>query len=118
MSFEELGVIEPIIHALKEKGYNSPTPIQEQAIPAIISGRDVVACAQTGTGKTASFAIPMLQVLSKSAPQRGIRGLVITPTRELAIQVSENLTQYGKQLSVRSVLVYGGVSQVPQVQKI
>jgi ATP-dependent RNA helicase RhlE len=118
MLFEELGIIEPIIHALREKGYTNPTPIQQQAIPAIISGRDVLACAQTGTGKTASFAIPLLQKFSERSNKRGIRGLVLTPTRELAIQVSENFTQYGKQLPVRSVVIYGGVPQGAQVQKI
>jgi ATP-dependent RNA helicase RhlE len=118
MLFEEIGVIEPIVRALREKGYNTPTPIQEQAIPAIISGRDVVACAQTGTGKTASFAIPLLQKLSERGGKRSIRGLVLTPTRELAIQVSDNLIQYGKQLPIRSVLVYGGVPQSSQVRNI
>lgn len=118
MLFEELGIITPILHALREKNYLTPTPIQQQAIPAIISGRDVVACAQTGTGKTASFSIPLLQKLSEKSNKRGIRGLVLTPTRELAIQVSENFVQYGKQLPIRSVLVYGGVPQGMQVQKI
>ncbi len=118
MLFNEIGVIEPITRALREKGYHSPTPIQQQAIPAIISGRDVVACAQTGTGKTASFAIPLLQKLSEGTNKKNIRGLVLTPTRELAIQVSENLIQYGKQLPIRSVLVYGGVPQTMQVKKI
>jgi ATP-dependent RNA helicase RhlE len=118
MLFEEIGVIEPIVRALREKGYHTPTPIQQQAIPAIISGRDVVACAQTGTGKTASFAIPLLQKLSERSSKRSIRGLVLTPTRELAIQVSDNLIQYGKQLPIRSVLVYGGVPQGTQVKKI
>lgn len=118
MSFKDLGIIEPIIYSLNAKGYTTPTPIQQQAIPAIISGRDVVACAQTGTGKTASFAIPLLQKLATQSSQKTIRGLVLTPTRELAIQVAENLTQYGRQLSIRNVLVYGGVPQGSQVQKI
>jgi ATP-dependent RNA helicase RhlE len=116
MLFNELGIIEPILLALREKGYNNPTPIQQQAIPAILSGRDVIACAQTGTGKTASFSIPLLQNLSQQNKKGGIRGLVLTPTRELAIQVSDNITRYGKKLSLRSVLLYGGVPQSKQVQ--
>lgn len=118
MSFQQLHVSAPIAAALHEKGYTHPTPIQQQAIPAILSGSDVLASAQTGTGKTASFSIPLLQRLSEKKGSRAIRGLVLTPTRELAIQVSENLTQYGKNLSLKSVLVYGGVSQVNQVNQI
>ncbi len=118
MSFENLQIINPILDAVRAKGYNQPTPIQEKAIPAILSGRDVVACAQTGTGKTASFSIPMLQRLSEARKSRGVRGLILTPTRELAIQVSENLGLYGKNLRIRHTLVYGGVSQVHQVRQI
>jgi ATP-dependent RNA helicase RhlE len=119
MSFENLSVIRPILDALKKKGYGQPTPIQEQAIPAILSGRDVLACAQTGTGKTASFCIPVLQRLSETKQsKKTIRGLILTPTRELAIQVSENLTQYGKNLNLSSTLIYGGVSQVNQVRQV
>lgn len=120
VSFEELNVSAPILEALHEKGYDRPTPIQQQAIPAILAGRDVLASAQTGTGKTASFSIPMLQRLSKQRPQEGrpIRGLILTPTRELAIQISENIVQYGKHLQLRSTLVYGGVSQVNQVREL
>jgi ATP-dependent RNA helicase RhlE len=118
MSFQKLSVSAPILAALHEKGYDHPTPIQQQAIPAILSGSDVLASAQTGTGKTASFAIPLLQKLSEQKGTRAIRGLVLTPTRELAIQVSENFVQYGKNLSIKSVLVYGGVSQFHQVNQI
>lgn len=118
MLFEELDIIEPILAALREKGYKNPTPIQQQAIPAILSGRDVVACAQTGTGKTASFSIPLLQRLSQSGRQGAIRALVLVPTRELAIQVSDNINKYGKRLSLRNVLLYGGVPQTQQVQNI
>jgi ATP-dependent RNA helicase RhlE len=118
MLFEELDIIEPILTALREKGYKTPTPIQQQAIPAILSGRDVVACAQTGTGKTASFSIPVLQKLSARNQRGAIRALVLVPTRELAIQVSENIAKYGKRLSVRSVLIYGGVPQTKQVQDL
>lgn len=118
MSFEKLQVSAPILKALAEKGYNHPTPIQEQAIPAILTGRDVLACAQTGTGKTASFCIPLIQKISEQERSGTISGLILTPTRELAMQVSENLVQYGKHLSIRSTLVYGGVSQVNQVKQI
>lgn len=118
MSFKKLEVSAPILAALEEKGYQHPTPIQEQAIPAILSGRDVLASAQTGTGKTASFSIPMLQKIAAAPRKQVIQGLILVPTRELAIQVAENMTQYGKHLTVRSVLVYGGVSQVNQVTQI
>ncbi|HTF19632.1 MAG TPA: DEAD/DEAH box helicase [Chryseolinea sp.] len=118
MSFQKFNISGPILDALQEKGYTQPTPIQQQAIPAILSGSDVLASAQTGTGKTASFSIPLLQILSEKKGTHGIRGLVLAPTRELAIQVSENLNQYGKNLSIRTVLVYGGVSQVSQVNQI
>jgi ATP-dependent RNA helicase RhlE len=118
MLFEELDIIEPILAALREKGYKNPTPIQQQAIPAILTGRDVVACAQTGTGKTASFSIPLLQKLSQSTRKAAVRALVLVPTRELAIQVSDNIDKYGKRLSVRSVLLYGGIPQTQQVQNI
>ncbi len=118
MSFQNLNVCTPILQALQKKGYTDPTPIQQQAIPAILSGRDVVATAQTGTGKTASFCIPLLQRLSAGKATKVVRGLVLTPTRELAIQVSENLTEYGRNLPVKSTLVYGGVSQVNQINHI
>lgn len=118
MSFQKLNICAPILDALQEKGYAHPTPIQEQAIPAILSGSDVLASADTGTGKTASFCIPLLQKLSQVKGAKGVRGLVLAPTRELAIQVSENLAKYGKHLSIKSALVYGGVSQVNQVNQI
>jgi ATP-dependent RNA helicase RhlE len=118
MLFEQLDIVEPILTALREKGYKNPTPIQQQAIPAIISGRDVVACAQTGTGKTASFSIPLLQRLSLRNQRGAIRALVLVPTRELAMQVFDNIEKYGKHLSVRSVLIFGGVPQTKQVQNI
>jgi len=118
MSFNSLNIVSPILEALRAKGYAQPTPIQQQAIPAILSGKDVLACAQTGTGKTASYCIPLLQRLSENQSSRAIRGLVLAPTRELAIQVSENLSLYGKNLSITNTLVYGGVSQVNQVKDI
>jgi ATP-dependent RNA helicase RhlE len=118
MSFNTLNIVAPILDALHAKGYTQPTPIQLQAIPAMLSGKDVLASAQTGTGKTASYSIPMLQLLAAKGPRRGIKGLVLAPTRELAVQVAENLTQYGKKLSITNTLVYGGVSQVNQVKDL
>lgn len=118
MSFKELNIVGPILEALNAKGYTNPTPIQQQAIPAILAGKDVLASAQTGTGKTAAYSIPILQRLSQTPGTRAIRGLILAPTRELAVQVSENLTQYGKKLSITNTLVYGGVSQVSQVRDI
>jgi ATP-dependent RNA helicase RhlE len=118
MSFNTLNIVAPILDALHAKGYTQPTPIQLQAIPAMLSGKDVLASAQTGTGKTASYSIPMLQLLAAKGSRRGIKGLVLAPTRELAVQVAENLTQYGKKLSITNTLVYGGVSQVNQVKDL
>jgi ATP-dependent RNA helicase RhlE len=100
--FEQLGIIEPILNALKAEGYTTPTPIQQQAIPVLLEGRDLLGCAQTGTGKTAAFAVPILQLLSEQAnPSRGIRALILTPTRELAIQIEESFVAYGKGLKLR-----------------
>ena len=119
MKFEELGLIRPILAALSEQGYQSPTPIQEQAIPAALAGRDVLGCARTGTGKTCAFGAPILQRLSQS-PKAGrpIRALILTPTRELAIQIQENLEAYSRHLHVKSVVIFGGVGQNPQVEAI
>ncbi|QHI72769.1 DEAD/DEAH box helicase [Aminipila terrae] len=118
MEFKELKVMHSIMKALDEEGYESPTPIQEQAIPPILNGQDLLGCAQTGTGKTAAFAIPTLQLLSQSKQQqlgkRKIRSLVITPTRELAIQIYENFCRYGKYTKLKSCVIFGGVSQKPQ----
>ncbi len=122
MLFTDLKIIEPILHALKEEGYTSPTPIQEKAIPYILQGRDLLGCAQTGTGKTAAFAIPMLQLLSKPHPfkpgERPIRALILTPTRELAIQIEESFKAYGSQLRLKHLVIFGGVSQVPQTNAL
>lgn len=123
MSFNELGLIEPILQALTAEGYTNPTPIQEQAIPIILSGRDLLGCAQTGTGKTAAFAIPMLQLLSdpKRQPTRGqtpIRALILTPTRELAIQIDESFGAYGHNLRLKHTVIFGGVSQHSQVNTL
>lgn len=122
MLFENLNVIEPILKALKTEGYTNPTPIQEQAIPVVLQGRDLLGCAQTGTGKTAAFAIPMLQILhGQKATQRGpkqIKALILTPTRELAIQIGESFLAYGEHTGLNHLVVFGGVSQVPQVNAL
>jgi ATP-dependent RNA helicase RhlE len=118
MKFENLNLIEPILRAVKTEGYTEPTPIQEQAIPVLLKGRDLIGCAQTGTGKTAAFAIPILQLLYgqplPTTGKRQIKALVITPTRELAIQISESFTAYGKHTGLRHTVIYGGVSQNAQ----
>jgi ATP-dependent RNA helicase RhlE len=120
--FSDLQIIEPILYALKEEGYSSPTPIQEKAIPFILSGKDLLGCAQTGTGKTAAFAIPVLQLLSKphayKIGEKPIRALILTPTRELAIQIEESFRAYGKQLRLKHLVIFGGVSQVPQTNAL
>lgn len=122
MNFSQLAVIEPVLKALADAGYTQPTPIQEKAIPVVLSRRDLLACAQTGTGKTAGFAIPVLQLLDADKKAgislQGIQVLVLTPTRELAIQVEESFRSYGKYMGFRSMTVFGGVSQVPQVQAL
>ena len=119
MTFEQLGLIEPILKALKTEGYTTPTPIQEQAIPVGLQGKDILGCAQTGTGKTAAFAIPMLQLLSKEKTSaKGYhytRGLILTPTRELAIQIDESFSAYGKHTGLRHEVIFGGVPQHSQV---
>lgn len=118
MSFENLGLIEPIQKALKAEGYITPTPIQEKAIPIVLQGRDLIGCAQTGTGKTAAFAIPIIQQLVQNrmveSGNRRIKALVVTPTRELAIQIGESFEAYGKNAGLRHTVVFGGVAQRPQ----
>lgn len=117
MTFENLNIIAPITQALKQKGYTEPTPIQEKVIPHFLKGTDVFGTAQTGTGKTAAFAIPILQNLSMSpisSHSGGIRALILAPTRELAIQISDSFSDYGKGLKLKHTVVYGGVSQNPQ----
>ncbi|MGA7837691.1 MAG: DEAD/DEAH box helicase [Ignavibacteriaceae bacterium] len=131
MSFENLKIIKPILNALTNEGYTVPTPIQQKAIPVILEGKDILGSAQTGTGKTAAFAIPILQILSgamntgksygnpsRSGNRKSIKALVITPTRELAVQVSESFTTYGKHTGLRNTVVYGGVSQKAQTDKL
>ncbi|WP_342330689.1 DEAD/DEAH box helicase [Pedobacter sp. FW305-3-2-15-E-R2A2] len=122
MLFEELNLIEPILKALQTEGYTQPTPIQEQSIPTILQGRDLLGCAQTGTGKTAAFAIPMLQLLSKphtnTKVHKAIKALVLTPTRELAIQIEESFKAYGKNLPIRHLVIFGGVGQKAQTDAL
>lgn len=122
MSFENLNLIEPILKALKSEGYTIPTPVQEQSIPIVLNGQDLLACAQTGTGKTAAFAIPILQLLHNTKTnQRGpkpIRALILTPTRELAIQIDESFASYGKHTGLTHLVVFGGVSQHAQTNAL
>lgn len=120
MTFKELNIIEPILKALSTEGYTNPTPIQEQSIPHVLAGRDLLGCAQTGTGKTAAFAIPVLQQLSKhNTPRhRKIKCLVLTPTRELAIQIGDNFSAYGRHLQLKHTVIFGGVPQGKQTQKL
>ncbi|MGC6173117.1 DEAD/DEAH box helicase [Lacrimispora sp. 38-1] len=122
MQFKDLNIMPDIIKALEKESYEIPTPIQEKAIPVILEGRDLLGCAQTGTGKTAAFAIPTLQLLSsEKAPRtakQNIRALVITPTRELALQIYESFNTYGQFTSLKSCVVFGGVSQKPQEEEL
>ena len=119
MDFQNLELIAPILVALKEEGYTTPTPIQAQAIPLVLQGRDLLGCAQTGTGKTAAFAIPILQLLyTKKTPTRGISTLILTPTRELAIQIGESFEAYGKHTKLKHTVIFGGVSQLHQTNAL
>jgi len=119
LNFEELGLIKPILDALKAQGYEQPTPIQEKAIPSILQKKDLLGSAQTGTGKTAAFAIPILQNLSeKDQRTNQIKALILTPTRELAIQIEENFQAYGKHLKLKSLVIFGGVKQHAQEQQL
>ena len=121
MQFQLLNIIEPILKSLKEEGYITPTPIQVQAIPIVLRGTDLMGCAQTGTGKTAAFAVPILQLLSSTRTQdrkRRIRSLVVTPTRELAIQIAESFNVYGRYTGLTCTVVFGGVNQNPQTTEL
>ena len=120
MSFDSLGLSLPLLKAIEEKGYKTPSPIQLKAIPAVIQGRDVMAAAQTGTGKTAGFTLPILERLSKGHRAQGnqVRALVLTPTRELAAQVGDNVSAYGTHLPLSSAVVFGGVKINPQMMKL
>lgn len=122
MTFKELEVIEPILKALQQKGYTHPTPIQEQAIPILLKGKDLLGCAQTGTGKTAAFAIPILQHLyldkTRNRNQRQVKALIVTPTRELAIQIADNFTEYGEHTDIRNTVIFGGIKQGSQTNAL
>lgn len=122
MLFKELNLIEPLLKALSAEGYTNPTPIQEKAIPVVLQKKDLLGCAQTGTGKTAAFALPMLQLLNAQvAPKntrRNIRALILTPTRELAIQIRESFDAYGKFTGIKQTVIFGGVSQGKQVEDL
>lgn len=117
MNFNQLNLIEPLVKAVLQKGYTDPTPIQEQSIPHLLQGRDLFGCAQTGTGKTAAFALPILQLMHADgdhAKAPFVHALILAPTRELALQINESFDAYGKNLGLRNAVIFGGVSQVPQ----
>lgn len=120
MTFSNLNLIVPLMDALSKLGYEKPTPIQEQSIPSLLEGRDIFGCAQTGTGKTAAFALPILQLLytKNNKPGNTIKALVLAPTRELALQISESFSEYGSKLPFRHVVVFGGVSQLHQTNAL
>ena len=121
MKFTDLGLNEHILRAIKDQGYDTPTPVQEKAIPVVLEGKDILAGAQTGTGKTAGFTLPLLQLLSKAPKPKGkrpVRGLILTPTRELASQVAESVRDYGKYLPFKSTVIFGGVSINPQIHTL
>lgn len=120
MTFQQLGIIPSILNALKKEAYTAPTPIQEQAIPPVLKKKDLLGCAQTGTGKTAAFAVPILQLLAEqgSVHPKKIRALVLTPTRELALQIQESFAAYGRFLPLKTCVIFGGVPQNPQVQQL
>src|SRR4030095_16097831 len=116
MLFEQLGLTEPLLMALRKKGYTTPSPIQQKAIPPAIKGNDILGLAQTGTGKTAAFAIPILELLNQRSSKgyKHIRALILAPTRELAIQINDSFESYGSYTKVQQQVIYGGVSQHPQ----
>jgi ATP-dependent RNA helicase RhlE len=120
MKFEDLGLSKPVLDALETEGYTQPTPIQEQSIPLLLQGHDLLACAQTGTGKTAAFAIPIIEHLSKQekGTSRKIKALIVTPTRELAIQIDDSFKAYGKNVSLKHTVIFGGVNQHNQVNAL
>jgi len=121
MSFESLHLIEPILKALKEEGYSNPTPIQAQSIPIVLRGTDLLGCAQTGTGKTAAFTLPIIQLLEENksfSKNKKVRALIVTPTRELAIQIGESFRAYARHTDLKYAVIFGGVGQSPQVSAI
>ncbi len=117
MNFKEMNLIKSILRSIEEEGFTTPSPIQEKTIPLLLEGRDVLGCAQTGTGKTAAFALPIIQCLAKER-SKSIRALIVTPTRELAIQIDENIKKYSQYTGVRSCVIFGGVGQKPQVDML
>lgn len=118
MTFKDLEIIEPIMKALNEKGYITPTPIQQQAIPVALKNKDILGLAQTGTGKTAAFSIPIIQQLAQEKNHHGIKALIITPTRELAIQIDECITEYAKYTRLHNAVIFGGVKQKSQTDEL
>ena len=119
MNFSELKLIRPLLRAVEEQGYEKPSPIQQKAIPPVLAGHDLLGCAQTGTGKTAAFALPILQQLAAFHPDhKGVRALILTPTRELALQIDDCFAAYGKYLNVSHTVIFGGVGQAPQVEAL
>ena len=120
MSFESLNLCEPLLRAVRDQGYTTPTPIQVQAVPPLLLGKDLLGCAQTGTGKTAAFSLPILQKLhqSRQPGPRRLRVRVLAPTRELALQIAESFTTYGKHTPVAVAVIFGGVGQTPQVDRL
>ena len=121
MTFEQLELIEPIRKALKKEKYTTPTPIQAEAIPVVLDGSDLLGCAQTGTGKTAAFSIPIIQKIEERISRGrkpGIKALILTPTRELAIQIGESFTAYGRYTHVKHTVIFGGVGQKPQTDAL
>jgi len=117
MKFSDLELDDSILKALKEKGYGTPTPVQQKSIPIVLKQKDLLGVAQTGTGKTAAFAIPLIQLLARSN-KKGIKGLIVTPTRELAIQIEDNIAFYAKYMNVKHTVIFGGVKQHEQVRKL
>ena len=120
MTFSSLGLADTLLRAVAARGYTVPTPIQLQAIPAVLSGRDVMGAAQTGTGKTAAFTLPLLQRLATmpALKSRGIRALILSPTRELAAQIQDSVEQYGRHMALKSAVVFGGVGSGPQIDRL
>ncbi|QRR01683.1 DEAD/DEAH box helicase [Dyadobacter sandarakinus] len=122
MTFQDLKLIEPVLRALQEEGYTTPTPIQAKAIPIVLQRKDLLGCAQTGTGKTAAFAIPIIQLIQENPVEKfersRIRALILTPTRELAIQIGESFSAYGRHTDVRHTVIFGGVGQKPQTDAL
>lgn len=119
MDFNNIGIIAPILRAIQEVGYTKPTAIQQQAVPEVLAGKDLIGCAQTGTGKTGAFAIPVIQLLTlKPNTNKKPRALILVPTRELAIQIDQSIEAYSKYISVKHLVIYGGVSQVQQVARL